>query len=51
MLYPDELGKKDLKMAFKPFISIQNKLLVDYRLFRDHILGIVDPEQLKQQPQ
>ncbi|CDW71437.1 ef-hand calcium-binding domain-containing protein 6 [Stylonychia lemnae] len=37
--YKKELGDKNLKSMFKPFASIQNKILIDYKRFRDHILN------------
>ena len=38
MHYEKELGNKDLKKLFKPFASIQNRILIDYKKLRDHIL-------------
>ena len=38
MHYEEELGAKDLKKLFKPFASIQNRILIDYKKLRDHIL-------------
>jgi hypothetical protein len=38
MHYEKELGDKDIKKLFKPFASIQNRILIDYKKLRDHIL-------------
>jgi hypothetical protein len=38
MHYEVEMGTKDLKKLFKPFASIQNRILIDYKKLRDHIL-------------
>ena len=43
ILFADELGGRDLTKLIKPFCSIQNKILVDYKKFRDFIVS-----QLKQ---
>lgn len=37
--YKEELSTKNLKQMFKPYASIQNKILIDYKRFRDYILG------------
>ena len=37
--YKEELTMKNLKLIFKPFASIQNKILIDYKRFRDYILN------------
>ncbi|CDW71853.1 ef-hand calcium-binding domain-containing protein 6-like [Stylonychia lemnae] len=39
MHYERELGDKDIKKLFKPFASIQNRILIDYKKLRDHILA------------
>lgn len=36
--YKKELGDKNLKNLFKPYASIQNKILIDYKRFRDFLL-------------
>jgi len=33
--YRKELTDKNLKNLFKPYASIQNKILIDYKKFRD----------------
>ena len=38
-VYPEELKNKKLKHLFKPFESIQNPILMDYKAFRDFILS------------
>lgn len=38
MHYEKELKNRDLKTLFKPFASIQNRILIDYKKLRDHIL-------------
>ena len=38
MHYEKELGDRDIKKLFKPFASIQNRILIDYKKLRDHIL-------------
>jgi len=48
MHYEKELGTKDLKKLFKPFASIQNRILIDYKKLRDHILKRLESkEELK----
>jgi Ca2+-binding EF-hand superfamily protein len=37
--YKKELSDKNLKLMFKPFSSIQNKILIDYKKFRDYLLN------------
>jgi Ca2+-binding EF-hand superfamily protein len=36
--YPQELGDKDLKLIMRKYASIQNRVLVDYKAFRNSIL-------------
>ncbi len=36
--YKKELTDKNLKEIFKPFASIQNRILIDYKKFRDYLL-------------
>ena len=38
MHYNNELKTKDIKTLFKPFASLQNRILIDYKKFRDHLL-------------
>ena len=38
-VYPEELKNKKLKHLFKPFESIQNPILMEYKAFRDFILS------------
>lgn len=38
-IYYKELENKNLKQIFRPFSSIQNKILIDYKKFRDSILS------------
>ena len=38
MHYEKEFSNKDLKTLFKPFASIQNRILIDYKKLRDHVL-------------
>jgi len=38
MHYEKELKLKDLKMYFKPFASLQNRILIDYKKLRDFLL-------------
>lgn len=40
--YKQELGNKDLKPILKKYASIQNRILIDYKGFRDSVV-----EQLK----
>jgi len=35
ILYPNELEGKDLSELYEPFCSSQNKILIDYKGFRD----------------
>ncbi len=37
MHYDSELKTKDLKTLFKPFASIQNRILIDYKKLRDFL--------------
>lgn len=37
--FKEELGNKNLKLIFRPFASIQNKILIDYKKFRDFLLN------------
>jgi Ca2+-binding EF-hand superfamily protein len=37
--YKKELTDKNLKEIFKPFASIQNRILIDYKKFRDFLLN------------
>ena len=37
--YKKELNGKSLKLIFKPYSSIQNQVLIDYKRFRDAILS------------
>lgn len=37
ILYEDDLEGRDLTELYEPFCSIQNKILVDYRGFRDNL--------------
>ena len=37
LTYPDQLGDRDLSGIIKKFSSIQNKILIDYKGFRDWI--------------
>ena len=49
MHYDNELKKKNIKTIFKPFASLQNRILIDYKKFRDHLLSkIRESESSKQ---
>lgn len=37
ILYPKELGQKNLKNLLRPFCSSANKVLIDYKLFRSFL--------------
>ena len=39
--YKKELEDKNLKYIFQPFSSIQNKILIDYKKFRDFLLDTI----------
>lgn len=39
MYYKEELLDKDLKSIMKKYASIQNRVLVDYKQFRDEIVA------------
>ena len=41
--YEEELTGKDIKNIFKPFASIQNRILIDYKKFRDHLMAKTKP--------
>jgi hypothetical protein len=41
--YKEEFGNRDLKTLLRPYASIQNRILIDYKSFRDNII-----KQLKQ---
>jgi hypothetical protein len=36
--YKEELGNRDLKALLRPYASIQNRILIDYKSFRDNII-------------
>jgi hypothetical protein len=36
--YKEELGNKDLKLLLKPYASIQNRILIDYKAFKDNLI-------------
>ena len=37
ILYPDDLDGKDLSSIYEPFCSVQNKILINYKEFREMI--------------
>ena len=37
--YEEELGSRDLKTVFKRFASLQNRILIDYKKLRDHLMA------------
>jgi Ca2+-binding EF-hand superfamily protein len=37
----EELKDKNLKAIFKPYQSIANKILIDYKKFRDHLITVI----------
>jgi len=39
ILYEDELEGRDLSSLYEPFCQIQNKILINYRAFRDSIVS------------
>lgn len=39
LFYKNELANKDLKHIMKKYASIQNRVLVDYKAFRDSIIS------------
>ena len=43
--YGVELQGKSLLSIFKPYASIQNKILIDYKTFRDDILANIKKEK------
>jgi len=43
------LGTTNLKKMFKPYASIQNKILIDYKRFRDDILKALKALKLKEE--
>jgi Ca2+-binding EF-hand superfamily protein len=55
LTFPDELPYKRLKPLFKEFASIQNRILIDYKKFRDKLLFLIDryqeAEDIKKQQQ
>jgi hypothetical protein len=42
LTFPNELTTKRLKPIFKEFASIQNKILIDYKRFRDKLLILIN---------
>lgn len=36
--YKEELGERELKPIMRKYASIQNRVLVDYKLFRDSMI-------------
>lgn len=41
LTFPEELTTKRLKPIFKDFASIQNRILIDYKKFRDQLLSLI----------
>jgi len=41
LTFPEELTMKRLKPMFKEFASIQNRILIDYKKFRDKLLQLI----------
>jgi hypothetical protein len=39
VFYKEELKGKDIKPVLKKYASIQNRILIDYKSFRDSIIG------------
>jgi hypothetical protein len=53
MNYKEELGNKDLRLIMRKYASIQNRVLVDYKRFRDSIIEQVkalDAQAIKADP-
>lgn len=38
IVYKEELKERDLKPMLKKYASIQNRILIDYKQFRDSLL-------------
>lgn len=38
IIYKEELGNRDLKNIIKKYSSIQNRILIDYKKFKDSIV-------------
>jgi hypothetical protein len=53
LTFPEELTMKRLKPIFKDFASIQNRILIDYKKFRDRLLSLItkykEGEDIKRQ--
>jgi zona occludens toxin (predicted ATPase) len=53
LTFPADLTTKRLKPIFKEFASIQNRILIDYKKFRDKLLGLLgkfkEAEEIKKQ--
>ena len=47
LAYKKELEDKNLKEIFKPFASIQNRILIDYKKFRDFLLKKITQAAIK----
>ena len=47
--YKKELTDKNLKHLFKPYASIQNKILIDYKKFRDFLLKSISSYKQRQE--
>lgn len=45
--YKKDLLDKNLKNIFRPFASIQNKILIDYKKFRDFLLQAITEQRKK----
>lgn len=41
LTFPTELDNKRLKPIFREFESLQNKILIDYKRFRDKLLSCI----------
>jgi hypothetical protein len=39
--FPKELQNKRIKPIFKDFESLQNKILIDYKKFRDRLIAMI----------
>jgi hypothetical protein len=48
ILYPMELGNKNLKHILKPFCSSANRVLLDYRAFKKFMLDNISATDVSQ---
>lgn len=46
IIYPKQLANVNLKSTLRPFCSSSNKVLLDYRYFRDFIKDVLEGKKI-----